>query len=126
MKRAATPAEINAAFEALRRARRRALTFLEIEALDRDLARVIERDDGCALAAEWDHYRRSVMPDEAPAVQVTECQLAFYAGVISALKHTAAAAILPDQEAIAALERLHAEVERFATGAGVLAGMLKH
>lgn len=43
--RKATPAEINAAFESARASYKRALTFEEVQVLDAELAREIERDD---------------------------------------------------------------------------------
>jgi hypothetical protein len=45
MKRRATPAEVNAAFEKARKRIGRAMTIEEIHALDAELALVIERDD---------------------------------------------------------------------------------
>jgi hypothetical protein len=31
----------------------------------------------------WESYRRMVVPKNAPAVQVSECELAFFSGAIS-------------------------------------------
>lgn len=45
MKRAATPAEINTAFEEARRRIGRPMTWEEIQALDAELARVLERPE---------------------------------------------------------------------------------
>jgi hypothetical protein len=37
------------------------------------------------LAADWESYRRGVLPAEALPVQVSECRRAFYAGAWAAL-----------------------------------------
>ena len=44
VKRAATPREINEEYERVRNMQGRPLTFAQIQALDAELARIIERD----------------------------------------------------------------------------------
>lgn len=36
-----------------------------------------------SIANEWETYRQGVLPADAPAVQLSECRRAFYAGAAS-------------------------------------------
>lgn len=43
------------------------------------------------VESAWDKYRRKVMPEDAPRIQVVCCRRAFYAGALSMLKDLLAA-----------------------------------
>jgi len=50
-----------------------------------------------SVKMEWEDYRKSVIPADAPEVQLVECRRAFYAGVVS-LMRTVMTAIGPEAE----------------------------
>lgn len=43
------------------------------------------KQESGAIRAEFDRYRRAVMPDDASEAQVTECRRAFFAGAAATL-----------------------------------------
>lgn len=69
-----------------------------------------------SVAESFESYRQAVIPDAAPVTQVEECRRAFYAGAYFLLIYLATSFddATPDEEGIAALERLKAECEAFA------------
>jgi hypothetical protein len=66
-------------------------------------------------------YRARVLPPDAPPIQVTECQRAFYAGVYFCLMNLAyniGDESTSEEQGIVELEKLKAECERFAATTG--------
>jgi hypothetical protein len=69
------------------------------------------------VAEAFADYRAKVLPPNAPDVQITECQRAFYAGAYFLLMNLAANIgdeSTPEEEGIVELEKLKAECEAFA------------
>lgn len=67
---------------------------------------------------QWEDYKEKVLPKDAPAIQVSECRLAFYAGVVS-FKHVMqeiAYAGLSDTAEMAVLMGIEEELREFSRG----------
>lgn len=73
-----------------------------------------------SLADEWESYATHVMPAGAGANQRSETRRAFYAGAVSmmALMALALDDELSDDEQLAKLDSLHAEIKAFGEGIG--------
>lgn len=71
------------------------------------------------MAKAWADYANKVYPRPISNVQEKECSQAFYAGFAVALDQLSAIASKPEDEAVAALEVLHKDVE------AVLANLLQ-
>lgn len=67
------------------------------------------------VAEAFASYRRVVIPDDASAVQVQECERAFYAGSYSMLMNVATSIEedTPEEEGVAFLDALKAECEAY-------------
>lgn len=73
------------------------------------------------VAEAFATYRAKVLPADAPAIQVTECQRAFYAGAYFLLMNVAyniGDESTPEEQGIEELEKLKAECEAFAAAGG--------
>jgi len=74
------------------------------------------------VAESFATYRAKVLPPNAPAVQVTECQRAFYAGVYFCLMNLAyniGDDSTDEEQGVLELEKLKAECEAFAADGGM-------
>jgi hypothetical protein len=67
------------------------------------------------LAAEWASYRESVMDADAPALQVLETQMGFYAGasVMFKLMATIGEDEVPEEIGMEAISRVKAELASY-------------
>jgi hypothetical protein len=75
------------------------------------------------IRAGWDDYDRTILPPEAGAVQRRETRRAFYAGAIH-MFHTLVTNVSatgddePTAEDLAMMDRLKAEIDRYAADLG--------
>jgi hypothetical protein len=67
------------------------------------------------LSEEWALYRARVVPPDAGAVQVAETEQAFYSGAVIAFQFVVEkASALPEDDAVAELQRLRDELRAYA------------
>lgn len=82
-----------------------------LERLSRDLT-----DKGLLIEAGWVGYRLAVMSPDAPAIQLEECKLAFFAGALH-LFQSIMTIMDPGEEPTAAdlmkMSLIHEELEKF-------------
>jgi hypothetical protein len=74
-----------------------------------------------SVAQAFDSYRKNVIPQDAPPVQVEECRRAFYAGSYTMLMNVSANIgddSTSEEDGIVQLEALKAECEAFAASVG--------
>lgn len=74
------------------------------------------------VAESFATYRAQVLPPDAPPIQVTECQRAFYAGayfLLLNLAYNIGDDSTPEEQGIEELEKLKAECEAFAAVGGM-------
>ncbi len=66
------------------------------------------------IRQQWESYRESVIPNDAGAIQVQECQRAFYAGACSILNiQCEIDEGMSDDDGVKFIESLHEECEHF-------------
>lgn len=67
------------------------------------------------LADEWDHFAKKALPKNAPAVQLSEMQMAFFAGawvIVTQLKRMGGADV-PEDDGVRQLQSLENECIAF-------------
>ena len=68
------------------------------------------------IAVEWETYRRGVIPQNAPAIQIQESRRAFYAGAASLLNsimNMLDPGTEPTERDLLRMDALHAELVKF-------------